>query len=311
VAAMYNSRVIFGKIDPMPALTESETEAFDLIVPNILHLKVAKYGLQQTLLEAKTELLHLRQKTGLFAAPQKAASALTMPPHMWWEWCGGGGVSKELGMKLCSQPAGCGSTERHWKGFKDILSKKRNRLGHNKVGKLMEIKCDINRELQELNGSQRDKRYVSDRELMALDLGYLWDQPNPQAPPSTTTQHQPAETASSTFKNWKESWEAAAIKHKGDKSTGRYKLLRKYKDILFRDDEAEEDRVVIDLEWSNRQWVVVSQLTALAHDEDITTPDTVEGYVINGELYKMIEGSTWNTKRVQAIGDLPAPPSSS
>ena len=68
---------------------------------------------------------------------------------------------------------------------------------------------------------------------------------------------------------------------------------------------------MIDLEWSNRQWVVVSQLTALAHDEDSTTPDTVEGYVINGELYKMIEGSTWNTKRVQAIGDLPAPPSSS
>jgi hypothetical protein len=52
---------------------------------------------------------------------------------MWWEWHGGSGTSKEAGMTITAQLAGCGSTERHWKEFKGILTKKRNRLGHAKV----------------------------------------------------------------------------------------------------------------------------------------------------------------------------------
>jgi hypothetical protein len=59
------------------------------------------------------EMQSIRTKTGLFAGPEKASSALQMPPNMFWEWCGGGGISKEIGMKLCAQPSGCGSTERH------------------------------------------------------------------------------------------------------------------------------------------------------------------------------------------------------
>ena len=43
---------------------------------------------------------------------------MMMPPHMWWEWHGGSGASKEAGMKITAQLAGCGSAERHWKGFK-------------------------------------------------------------------------------------------------------------------------------------------------------------------------------------------------
>jgi hypothetical protein len=45
---------------------------------------------------------------------------------MWWEWHGGSGASKEAGMKITAQLAGCGSTERHWKGFKGMLTKKKS-----------------------------------------------------------------------------------------------------------------------------------------------------------------------------------------
>jgi len=53
-------------------------------------------------------------------------------------------------------------------------------------------------------------------------------------------------------------------------------------------------------------WVVVSQLSPLTHNEDDIIDDgdesTREGYVINGELYKMIAASTLNTKHVKALG---------
>jgi hypothetical protein len=110
-------------------------------------------------------------------------------------------------MKITAQLARCGSTERHWKGFKDTLTKKRNRLGHVKVGKLMEIKCDIKRELQDLQCSDRPKKCVSNRELMALDLGFTWDNPNA---PNGAAAAGPlpgaveAPTISAVFLNWME-----------------------------------------------------------------------------------------------------------
>jgi len=225
VAGMYNPRVIWGQATALPPLTDAETSAFDIIVPKILHLRVKQNGLDATLLSAKTEMQSIRTKTGLFAGPEKASSALQMPPNMFWEWCGGGGISKELGMKLCAQPSGCGSTERHWKGFKDILSKKRNRLGHQKAGKLMEVKCDINRELQELNGMERPARYVSDRELIALDLG---------VPPGVVVPA-PQENvpASVQFRNWKEAWESDAMKDKGDKRLCFYVFVVVFMSLLL------------------------------------------------------------------------------
>jgi hypothetical protein len=53
---------------------------------------------------------------------------MAMPPHTWWEWHGGSGALKEAGMKITAQ-LGCGSTERHWKGFKGTLTKKKKSDG--------------------------------------------------------------------------------------------------------------------------------------------------------------------------------------
>ena len=104
------------------------------------------------------------------------------------------------------------------------------------VGKPMEIKCDIKRELQDLQCSDRPKKYVSNRELMALDLGFTWDNPNA---PNGAAAADPlpgaveAPTISAVFLNRIEAWEAAAIKEKRKNSNGRYKVLRKYKGIHF------------------------------------------------------------------------------
>jgi hypothetical protein len=82
--------------------------------------------------------------------------------------------------------------------------------------------------------------------------------------------------------------------------------------MLFRDEEEDEDRTIIDLEWSDRAWVVVSQLPPLAHNECDIIDDgddwTREGCVINGFSCRIVAASSLNTKHMQALGgDLPLP----
>jgi hypothetical protein len=56
--------------------------------------------------------------------------------------------------------------------------------------------------------------------------------------------------------------EAAAVKAKGFRSAGRQKLLLKHKGATFFDVEHDQSRVIVDLEWSQRKWVVVTQMPA-------------------------------------------------
>ena len=44
----------------------------------------------------------------------------------------------------------------------------------------------------------------------------------------------------------------------------------------------------MDLEWSQRKWVVVTQISAESEDGGVITDESLESYVINGELYNMI-----------------------
>ena len=72
--------------------------------------------------------------------------------------------------------------------------------------------------------------------------------------------------------------------------------------MLFRDDEEDEGRVIIDLGRSGRAWVVVSQLPLLTHNEggiiDNGDDPTREGHVTNDFLCRAIAASTLNTKLV-------------
>ena len=65
-----------GEKDPLPALTEEQTTAFDEILPRILHLRVKKYGMDQTMLEAKTEMQSFRHKSGLYAGSEKGETRM-------------------------------------------------------------------------------------------------------------------------------------------------------------------------------------------------------------------------------------------
>jgi hypothetical protein len=50
--------------------------------------------------------------------------------------------------------------------------------------------------------------------------------------------------------------------------------------MLFRDEEEDEGRIIIDLEWSNRAWVVVSQLPPLTHNECDSTREVLIYYTL-------------------------------
>ena len=90
------------------------------------------------------------------------------------------------------------------------------------------------------------------------------------------------------FRDYAEPWEAAAVKAKGARSAGRNKLFLKYKGATFFDVEYNQSRVIVDLEWSQRKWVVVTQISAESEDGGVITDESLESYVINGELYNMI-----------------------
>ena len=90
------------------------------------------------------------------------------------------------------------------------------------------------------------------------------------------------------FRNYAEPWEAAAVKAKGVRSAGRGKLLVKHEGATFFDVECDQSRVIVDLEWSQRKWVVVTQISAESEDGGVITDESLESYVINGELYNMI-----------------------
>ena len=90
------------------------------------------------------------------------------------------------------------------------------------------------------------------------------------------------------FRNYAEPWEAAAVKAKGARSAGRGKLLVKQKGATFFDVECEQSRAIVDLEWWQRKWVVVTQTSAESEGGGVITGESLESYVINGELHNTI-----------------------
>ena len=70
--------------------------------------------------------------------------------------------------------------------------------------------------------------------------------------------------------------------------------MRKYKGTFFHDEEFNDSRVIVDLEWSRRKWVVVTQLALRA--PGAVGDESLEPYMINGELYKMIAATSLNTQ---------------
>ena len=56
-----------------------------------------------------------------------------------------------------------------------------------------------------------------------------------------------------------------------------------------------DSRVIVDLEWSRRKWVVVTQLALRA--TSAVGDESLEPYMINGELYKMVAAISLNTQK--------------
>ena len=112
--------------------------------------------------------------------------------------------------------------------------------------------------------------------------------------PATATARPTAPAAVDTpilpngFQNYAEPWEAAAVKAKGARSAGRNKLFLKYKGATFFDVEYNQSRVIVDLEWSQRKWVVVTQISAESQGGGVITDESPKSYVINGKLCNLI-----------------------
>jgi hypothetical protein len=66
--------------------------------------------------------------------------------------------------------------------------------------------------------------------------------------------------------------------------------LVKHKGVTSFDVECDQGSAIVDLEWSQRKWVVVvvMQISAESEGGGVITDESLESYVINGELHNMI-----------------------
>ena len=84
-------------------------------------------------LKFETEFGKYKLKRGPYANDNYwDLDASVKPPHMWWLDYGSGLLGK-IGQGGTSKPCGSGAAERNWKLYKNIVTKKRNRMGELKV----------------------------------------------------------------------------------------------------------------------------------------------------------------------------------
>ena len=79
-----------------------------------------------------------RSRQGIFARESAAQSAKELAPHQWWAQYGSTAPSmQEVAMKVLAHPPSATSVERVNSEFSYVHDKKRNRLSHERAGKLV------------------------------------------------------------------------------------------------------------------------------------------------------------------------------
>lgn len=118
------------------------------------------------------QILNYKEKNGVFANKLAWETAGKIDPITWW--CGNFSYSApeltQVAKKVLSIPTSSAASERNWSAFAYIHDKKRNRLGADRVLKLVYIysnyKLQMPREIPEWKGftNELDKNISLDRE---------------------------------------------------------------------------------------------------------------------------------------------------
>jgi hypothetical protein len=187
-----------------------------------------------------------------------------------------------VAIRILGQVIGSAAAERDWKDYKWVCSKIRNRLGNDKVHKHITVNSCLRLQDKQLSGWEMElAKFTEADEMLKLDEGIV---------------RAANDVVLIDFKNFQEACEHAAMTTKNAANT---RVLKdKYLHMYFHDadEDIDELRRIVDIEWKKRQGrmpaqhVAVTQLVRRDGEPDLNDPDTMEPYFFNEELYVMIAG---------------------
>ncbi|GBN46052.1 hypothetical protein AVEN_74513-1 [Araneus ventricosus] len=111
-------------------------------------------------IQLKTELVHYREKDGLWGRKILWEGLESMSPLLWWRSLRGTSIIVEVALRILSAPVTSAATERTFSAFSWIHSKKRNRLTSERAAKLTYV--SYNRKLLHCNEETKRKKQKLD-----------------------------------------------------------------------------------------------------------------------------------------------------
>lgn len=205
----------------------------------------------------------------------------------------------EIAMRLASKPSASGAAERDHKDTKFVWDKTRNRLEPGKVlmlkHRLSSVRMKHRKDFDEAVSADAEFEKYWEKEDF-VDPYAVTETPPPRTVVAGIQQHE--------FLAYSEDWEPPLLTvNEATDRSARYKLATKFKGMYLHEEDDDEWRVVVDLEWSKSKvkdplysnkkgWLAVCELIPGYHDQEIAEAeekaDIREAYIINQAFYDTI-----------------------
>ena len=226
------------------------------------------------------EIIYFIDREGEYGEPITAAAMDTETPSNFFRIYGSSTpLLQEVALRFHPQIISSSSSERNWKQFKDIRTKKRNRLLTSSVEKLVTVQSSLILEEKDIDSAIASVKAWQDVDLIRAESQRLVRSESLQA---------------KEFKNFVEPWEYSAIK--SDALGNRERLLNKYKNICFQDDNPVYIGRVVGVEWKKKSRsnpAGHSLVTVEISPEKVSDDagDIYESYLINELFHDMLKAS--------------------
>ena len=225
------------------------------------------------------EIVQFVDREGEYREPMTIAAMNTEKPSKFFRMYGASTpLLQQTAIKYHPLVISSSCAERNWKQFKDIRTKKRNRLSTTSVEKLVMVQTSLIVEEKDIDSVVFKVKLWQDVDIIRTESQRL---------------NRSESLSAKDFKNFIEPWESDAIRT--DLFGNRERLLNKYKNICFQDDDPVYTGRVVNVEWKKRNksnpagysLVTVDSRRVETDQED--DGDIYESYLINELFHDMVK----------------------
>jgi hypothetical protein len=223
------------------------------------------------------EIVQFVDREGEYREPMTMAAMNTEKPSQFFRMYGlSTPLLQEIAIRLHPLVIGSSCSERNWKQYKDIRTKKRNRLTTSSVEKLVMVQTSLIVEERDIDSAVAKVKAWLDVDLIRAESQRI---------------NRAESMLAKSFKNFIEPWECEAIRT--DLFGNRERLLNKYKNICFQDDEPVYTGRVVNVEWKKKNKSISAGYSLVTVDihrvETENDGDIYESYLINEMFHEMIK----------------------